>query len=143
MAKKKKKKSNTNFIYSVNKTLESKHEDILKEIQSLQSELTLSDAKLKKKEKKRLRKELGVIPYYTCKKQVKKRKEIIRKMEETSLLERIEVSFKQIIPVVIMIARLVASLIVGILSIDCVKKSIKPQTLAKMDSVYKFAMSIK
>lgn len=141
--KKKKKKVKSTFITAMDNTLERTHEDLVSEIQRLQSELALSDAEIRKKEKKRLRKELGVIPYYTCKKQVEARRKLIKEMEQTSLLERVEASFHQIIPVVIMIARLIASLILGILSIDGVKKHISTDTLNKMNSVYRVAMSIK
>ena len=141
--KKKKKKVKSTFITAMDNTLERTHEDLVSEIQRLQSELALSDAEIRKKEKKRLRKELGVIQYYTCKKQVEARRKLIKEMEQTSLLERVEASFHQIIPVVIMIARLIASLILGILSIDGVKKHISTDTLNKMNSVYRVAMSIK
>lgn len=141
--KKKKKKVKSTFLTAVDNTLERTHGDLVSEIQRLQTKLALSDAEIKKNERKRLKKELGVIPYYTCKDQVEARRKLIREMEQTSLLERVEASFRQIVPIVIMIARLIASLIVGILSIDGVKKHISTDTLNKMNTVYKVAMSIK
>ena len=57
-------------------------------------------------------------------------------------MDRIERSFKDLVPVVIIIARLVASLILAILSFEPIKVHIKPETLARFQAIYEAALKI-
>jgi hypothetical protein len=63
-------------------------------------------------------------------------------MEKTNFLGRIEDTLKKLVPCVILIAWLVAALIVAILSVEPIKRIIKPEMLNKLNSVYKVAMAI-
>ena len=143
MAKKKKKKTSMNLLKEVDKSLENTYEDLMTEIQQIQLELNLKEKKAVKKQRKMLREDMGIIPYYTAKDRVKARMEAIEKIEEKNLLERVERCYKKIIPIVIVIARLVASLILSILSFAPVKWSMRPETLNKMNRVYQLSMAIR
>ena len=70
------------------------------------------------------------------------RKDVISKIESSSLLDRVEDAMKSLKPVVVLISRLIASLILEILSFTSIKTHIKPETLTKLEAVYKVAMSI-
>ena len=73
----------------------------------------------------------------------KVRKEIIEEsFEKKGLLDRITSTLQDMGPIVVIIERLIASLISCILSIDIVKVMVKPETLKKMDTVYKKAMAV-
>lgn len=141
--KHKKKKKSISLLKEVDKTMDKTYDSLIEEIQDMQLQLNLSDQKALKKQKKKLRQDMGVIPYYTSKERVKARQELIKKMEQTSLLERVEKSLKDLIPVVVVLARLIAALILSILSVEPIRKFISPATLSKMDNVYKVAMSIR
>ena len=131
MAKKKKKKTSMNLLKEVDKSLENTYEDLMTEIQQIQLELNLKEKKAVKKQRKMLREDMGIIQEY------------IEKIEEKNLLERVERCYKKIIPIVIVIARLVASLILSILSFAPVKWSMRPETLNKMNRVYQLSMAIR
>jgi hypothetical protein len=70
------------------------------------------------------------------------RTQIISDMEGNNFLARIQNALNDIAPIVVVIARLVASLICALLSLTSVKVNIKPEVLAKLNNVYTKAMSI-
>ena len=135
--KKKNKGNNTGILYNVDLSLNSQYEGIKDEIEFLQMELKESDKKSKKKSKKKMKKK-GFYPYEN---EIKSRKKVIKQMEDSDLLDRTESCLEQLKPICIIIARLIAALILAILSIDAIKSCIRPDTLEKMTNVYKIAMS--
>lgn len=139
---KKKQNKSINLLKSIDKSIDKTYTSLIEEIEDYQRRLNKSDKSIIKNQKKKLRKEMGVIPYYTCKERVKVREKMIKDMEKTKLLERVEKSFDNLIPIVSIIARLIAVLIVSILSIEPIRCLIKPKTLDRMTTVYKVAMSI-
>ena len=70
------------------------------------------------------------------------RKRILKDMEEKDTMDRLAKMFNDFSPVITLIGRCVALLIIAILSFDSVKRDIKPETLEKMDTIYKIAMSV-
>ena len=67
---------------------------------------------------------------------------ILKDIEESNILSRIQNIFNDLIPVVILISRLIASLILSILSIPAVKVHISEGTLTLLTSIYQKAMEI-
>jgi hypothetical protein len=63
-------------------------------------------------------------------------------MEGTNFFDRVTDVLNDLLPVCSVIAKLVMSLIVAILSIDGVKYQIKPDTLQKMNTVYGIARNV-
>jgi hypothetical protein len=145
MSKKKKKKTGKSIklLKELDKTLIVSHDSLIEEIEETQRRLAEADARALKKQKKKLRKEMGAIPYYVSRGRVRAREEAIRRMEETNLLERVEKSFKMMSPLVIIIARLIAVLIDAILMIEPIRRLISPETIKKMDNVHRLAMAIR
>lgn len=138
MSKKKKgKKKNNGILYTVDMSLNSQYEGIKDEIEFLQEELKRADKKGKKKAKKKMKKG-GFYPYQY---EIEAREKVLKKMEKTDLLNRTQTCLNELKPICIIIARLIAALILAILSIDAVKSVIKPETLSKMSKVYEIAMS--
>lgn len=148
MSKKKKEKkkekgggvTSISILHEVDKTLDASCKSIIEEIQDYQMEIYLADQKARKKERKRMMKD----PYYFNNNQerIRQRKKVVKKMEETDFFSRMEKAMKEITPIIIVISRLVASLILTILSLDIVKTRIDKNTLGKMKSVYELARSI-
>ena len=148
MSKKKSKKNKKTqksimLLSEIDTSMNGTYESLIEEIQAIQLRINIADAKaMEKQRKKMIRQDMGVIPYYISKDKVKAREKALKQMEETNFFGRIEDTFKKLVPCVVLIARLVAALIISILSIEPIKRIIKPTTLDKMNSVYKVAMSI-
>ena len=144
MGKKKKKKKDESpalmILKEVDETLEHQHEDIMQEIEELQYRLYIEDQKAKKKIRKELRK--NPRRFSSSHERINVRRKIIGEMESTNLLERIQIFFNKIGPMVVLVGRLVATLINMLLSITEVKVWLKPETLAKINKVYNVATSL-
>lgn len=140
MSKKKKKKKSISILQEVDKTLNGTYDDLMEEIQDMQLQLAIADQKARKKAKKKGKKNAKDYSFQT--EQRKVREELITKMTGNNFLERVNKVLEDILPIVIVIARLVASLILSILSLDIVKVNIKPETLKMMNAVYNKAMAI-
>lgn len=152
MSKKKSKKNKKNkkttksilLLSEIDTSMNGTYDSLIEEIQEIQLRINLADSKaMEKQRKKMIRQDMGVIPYYVSKDKVKVREKALKQMEESNFFCRVEETFKKLVPCVVLIARLVAALIISILSIEPIKKVIKPATLEKMNSVYKVAMAIR
>lgn len=148
MSKKKKKNKkkvdkSINMMKAIDKTMNKNYESIIDEIEDYQRRLNKYDKKAIEKQKKKLVKQkMGVVPYYVSKDRLKIRQEMIEEMERTDLIERVQKTFTSIIPIVTIIARLIASLILSIFSFEPICHCIKPETFDKMKKVYDVAMAI-
>lgn len=146
MGKKKKKKSQNDFsvLAEVDNNLNQTYDELMHDIHRMQTQLIIVDAKAKKKLKKKKKKELhGNMQLYNNDEfRAYTRRRILKEMEDTNFFDKIEHILKDLVPTVIIIARLVASLILSILSMDIVKINIKPKTLARMNMIYQAAMAI-
>lgn len=145
MSKKKKKKKlkiknrSTRILKMMDKTLNINKDEIIKEIEDLQNTLSQVDIMLYKKGRKR-----NNSKYLKAVEEKKKavRLEVITKMEGSNLLERIISIFTAVSPIIVIISRLIAALIIGILSIPSIKVLIKPKTLRTLNFVYDKAMKV-
>lgn len=132
------------LLSEIDTSMNTKYSSLIEEIQDMQLRINIADAKaMKKQRKKMIRQDMGVIPYYVSKDKVKAREEALKRMEATNFFGRIEDTFKNLVPCVILIARLVAALILAILSVEPIKQIIKPDTMKKLNTVYTLAMAIK
>ena len=128
------------ILKEVDETLNTQHDDIMKEIEELQYRLYMEDQKAKRKVRRKLRKDPNY--FSSSKERIEVRKKIVSEMESSDLLTRIQNMFQKFLPMIAIIGRLIATLINMILSITEVKVWLKPETLAKMDSVYRVAASL-
>ena len=134
-----KKQSKGNIILEIDKSLDKKYADMLEEIQYMQADIDRAERKAKKKAFKNMKKGNT---FYDASKPINVRKEVIRNMENRNFFERVTGIIQELKPICIIIARLVMSLIVSILSIDAVKYRISPKTLNAMRNVYDLAKSV-
>ena len=137
--KKKKKQKKEKLLYEVDNSLNAQYMGLKEEIEYLQMEWDRTRAKCKKKAKKKMKKNGGFYPYEY---EMKERKKLIKKMEDSNLFSRTESCLEDLRPICLIIARLIAALIVAILSIDAIKLYLKPETMEKMTRVYELAMSV-
>jgi hypothetical protein len=131
------------LLSEIDETLNGKYATLQEEIEAIQKKLLREDEKAIRKERlKLIRSEMGVIPYYVSKERVKIREKALKEMERTNMLGRIEDMFKSFVPCLILIARLVAALIVALLSFTPFQRIISPGLLNRLNSIYKFAISV-
>ena len=146
MSKKKKKKKNKNKgistikLKEVDKNLMEGYEAVTKEIEDYRIKLYLADQEARKKAKKKIKKD----PKYfeTSHERIEARRKVINEMEGNSFFERMEKILNDIAPVIVIISRLVAALILTILCIDPVRIGIKKETYDKMQVIFNSAMAI-
>ena len=134
---KKKKQKDNNILFEVDMSLNSQYAGIKDELEYLQMEWD----RARKKVKKKARKKAKTGQFYPYEEELKVRKQLVKQMEDSNLFERTEVCLSDFKPICLIIARLVAALIVAILSIDAIKFALKPETMKKMSRVYELAMS--
>lgn len=139
--KKKKKKESISILNEVDKSLNGTYDNLMKEIEDMQLRLNYADQLARKKAKKMAKKKGGkYYDYETLRKEA--RMEVVGTMESNNFLERVTKVLNDVAPIIIVIGRLVASLILAILSLDAVKMNIRPETLNSMNLVYKRAMAV-
>jgi hypothetical protein len=147
MGKKKNKNKKTQksimLLSEIDTSISGTYDSLIEEIREIQLKINIADAKaMEKQRKKMIRADMGVIPYYVSKDKVKAREKALKQMEKSNFFGRIEDTFKKLVPCVVLIARLVAALIVAILSVEPIKHIISPALLKRMNSIYTVAMSI-
>lgn len=160
MSKKKKKKKKSSYydrpvisdselrymLSGVDKTIDKSYKSLLDEIKTYQLDIAVSDIEAKKtadkEQREKLKKEVGVIPYYFRKEQVKARKKVLQEMEARKTFDRIELAFKNIVPIVIVIAKLVAALVTSILGLKTAMGYINPTTLNRLNVIKGMASAI-
>lgn len=142
--KKKKKKEYTaeeiSILNEYDNYMNDTYDDIISEIQDMQMIIAVEDKKIMKRAKKAAKK--GNKYYNVTKAKKEVRQHILGKMESSNWFTRILNILKEIAPIITIIARLVAALILSILSIDEVKVNISKQTLETMNNIYSKAMSL-
>lgn len=139
MSNKKKQKKDENLLYEFDKSLDQKYVGLLEEIQFMQADIKREERKAKKKAKKKMMKGNT---FYDPRAEIRVREQIIREMEGGNFFDRVIQAIQDIRPICMVIARLIMSLIISILSIDSVKYRIKPDTLTTMHSVYDMAHKV-
>lgn len=139
MGNKKKQKKDENLLYEFDKSLDQKYIGLLEEIQFMQADIKREERKARKKAKKKMKKGNT---FYDPRGEIRVREQIIREMEGGNFFDRVIQAIQDIRPICMVIARLVMTLIISILSIDSVKYRIKPDTLSTMHSVYDMAHKV-
>ena len=143
MSKKKKKKKDFSVLAEVDGVLTDTYEELMKDIKEMQAKLAVADVKAKKKLKKYNKKHPNDPRLYNNDTfRIHVRNEVLKDMNQSNFLDRVYKTLQDLVPVVTVIARLVASLILSILSVDAVKIHIKPNMLEKLTLVYNTAMAI-
>ena len=141
MSKKKKKKNREiSVLEEVDKVLNSTYEELKKEIEEFQIRINIADQEAKKKAKKAMKKKNQVYDITAIQKNV--RNEIVKEIEGNNFLDRCVAFLQDMVPILTVITRLIASLILSIMSLTCVKVRIKPETYEKFKNVYDIAMKI-
>lgn len=121
-------------------TIDKQYKEIITDIEDMQYELWKADKKKAKKDRKKIKK--GKIAFYSGKSK-KARTKAANRLVGSKWFDTIKSVIEEIKPIAVIIMRLLAALITAILSIDQVKKYIKPDTLEKIDGVYRLCVAFK
>ena len=140
MHKKKKKKNQIGLLDSIDKNLDKKYQDAMEELQGYRWELMKADKKAKKIARKKVKSNPKFYDYEKVRRDT--RMKIVQEMEGNNFIARFMDLLRNLEPVVILISRLVASIILAILAIPSVKMRIKPETVTMLTSLYNHAMAI-
>lgn len=139
--KNKKKKNNIGDYQSMSKKkLDKKLKKAIKEIEISQIKIMEADKKANKKERKKINKKEK--EFFTDMEGLKVRKKIAKDWEENGFLDLLLRLFKEVIPQIKMIAKMVCKLILSFLALESIKTKIKPKTLKKIITVFDIALSL-
>jgi vacuolar-type H+-ATPase subunit I/STV1 len=146
--KQKKQKKNVSYVKStskrtwmgkVDKNLNRQYDTIISTLEEYRDIIRECDRKCEKIARRRRRK--GE-PTYLKRMKFECRYEVLQSMYGNSILDIAVGLFNQLAPLVVIIARLVASVILAILSLDIVRLNLSDKTLDKLKWVYNKAMEI-
>lgn len=139
--KKKKEKREPGLLEEIDNNIYGQYKNMVENIKDIQYRIEEADRKATRKVKaKALRNNDYCVPPVLERLEIRKR--AVNELECNGIFDTVTQIIKDLIPIAKIIGRLVASLIVAILSVDRVKLFIKPKTLSKMDNIMKFALSI-
>lgn len=137
----KKSKKNKKRLKKLDANLNVKYSDLVKEINSMQKYLSKVDKKAKKKAKKKANGDYNL--YKSLYKNDVSRAKARRKvMENENFFDNLETTVKQIEPTAKIISRIIAGLIVTILSISFIQLNISPEQLNALDKIYTISMKV-
>jgi hypothetical protein len=114
------------------------------EIEDIQSEFINVDMAAKKRAKKHAKgnKALEKKLYKEDKKRLEARAKVLAQMQNGDFTDRTLILLKDVGPMVVIMARLVASVVLSIMSIDAVKVKSDPSTVGKLKKIYDICMGI-
>ncbi len=139
MSKKKKKKKQ---LKKIDKNLNIKYADLIKEIDDMQKYIKKIDKKAKKRAKRKAGddKKLYKQIYKADMERAKARYKVVN--ENESLFDNLESTIDDVKPAAKILSRLIAGLIVTILSIEVVQLNITPAQMNSLDKLYRLSMRI-
>lgn len=138
--KKKQQKKDLSTLQVLDAKMDRIHETLIEEIEAISRSIKYQDQKIKKKAKKRARN--GILSVFSPMDEMTKvRMEAMHTIDRINLWDVAETILKGFLPIVVVIARLVAALI--LLIFQCpLRTRLSPSTVGKMDRVYQLAMAI-
>lgn len=138
--KKKMSKEEKSILAQIDADIISQYNSIKEDTERFQYELNKADKKTKKKYKKSIKD--GKAFDMKNSKSVKKRKKIMKQMEEQGFFARVMRLIEDCGPIIKLLSRCVGLLIAAILSVDLVKQTASKDTLSKMDKIFNIVMAV-
>jgi len=142
MSKKKKEiyKEKT-FLNAVDEAIDKQYKEIITDIEDIKYEIAKADRKKEKKMRKKRKN--GKISFYSDPKSKKARVRAANKITKDEIFHTIKEIFEDLKPIIVVIARLLASLINAILSLSIVKERISAKTLSRLNYFRNACMNVK
>jgi hypothetical protein len=147
LGKKKRKKLEKNYAKDLHKLdldMKDTYKSIMKDIKIINEEFYADDMKAKKRAKKKAKgdKRKEKYYYYNDPERKLKRLQKVSELEGSDLFDRILYNMDGTSSMVKIIARLVAALILSILSIEGMKYTLSDSSLRKMTKIYELSMKM-
>ena len=147
MGKKKRKKLEKNYAKDLHKLdldMKDTYKNIMKDIKIINEEFYADDMKAKKRAKKKAKgdKRKEKYYYYNDPERKLKRLQKVSELEGSDLFDRILYNMDGTSSMVKIIARLIAALILSILSIEGMKYTLSDSSLRKMTKIYELSMKM-
>ena len=145
MSKKKKKKYNyKKDLVILDKDMKDTYKSILKDIKVVHEELYTTDMKAKKRAKKKAKgdKKKEKYLYHNDYDRKMKRLQKVKELEGSDLFDRVLYNIDESGAIVKIIARLLAALILSILSIEGLRYTLDDSTMRKMTKLYELSMKV-
>ena len=118
------------------------HDNLIMELEEMEKHIRKRDKKIKKKARK-LSADNGLLSVFNPTTEMQKvRFEVANQMERVNIFAVLEDILKGCMPIIVVISRLVASLILLIFQCPFIRNKIPMKTLANMDRVYRLARGI-
>ena len=142
--KKKKKYDYRRDLKLLDRDMHDTYKNIIKDIKVMHEELYTEDMKAKKRAKKKAKGDKKKEKYYYHNDYERKMKRLqkIKELEGSDLFDRVLYNMDGTASIVKIISRLVAALILAILSIEGMRYAIDDNTMRKMARVYEMSMNI-
>ena len=131
-------------IDKLDKEMRKTYKNILKDIKVMQEDLFNEDMKALKRAKKKAKgdKKKEKYYYHNDYKRKMRRLEKMKEIEGSDLLDRIIYNADESVTILKIIARLVAALVLAILSVEGIRFSMSDSTLRKMTKIYEIGMNV-
>lgn len=144
MGKKKKKHKYSDeevfLLENIDKDIFSQYRSIKEDTERFQYQLMVADKKTRRKYNKAM-KTGKPFNFKDCD-SVKARKKVWKEIESSNLINRFMYLYQEWSPVMKLLGRCLALLIVAVLSVDMVKATISKDNLNKLDKLFNLAMSV-
>lgn len=138
--KKKQSKEELSLLEGIDQNIISQYRSIKEDIENFQYQLYQADRKTRKKYEKALR--TGK-PFDTINTpSIRKRKQITQKLEDDNFFDKVIRIMNEFGPILKLLGRLVSTFILALLSLDTVKRGIRPDTMKKIEQIFFMGMSI-
>lgn len=134
-------KKQISVLTEIDKSLDQSWDSLKEEIEEMQIRIAIADREADRKMRKQLKKNPNMI--VNNKKKISIRNQILNEMEESSFLDRVVEAVKIITPAIVVVARLVATLIQMILSVEPIRRMISPGLLSKLQRVYEICAGLR
>lgn len=136
------KKKNKKKLKNIDKNLNIKYDELIREIDGMQKYLNKVDKKARKKAKKKANgdKDLYKRLYKNDISRAKARCKMVK--ENETFFDNLDSTIKEVEPTAKIVSRIIAALIVSILSIEVVKVNISPEQLDVLDKIYNISMKV-
>lgn len=143
--KKKKSREEEGLLEGIDKNLISQYYDVREDIENFQYQLYKADKKTRKAWEKAIKSGKPFVAVQSP--SVKKRKEIMEQLGRKDghgedFLDKIIRLCRDMLPIMKILGRLVAALILAIFSIEDVKKCATPATLEKADKIFSIGLAV-
>ena len=129
-----------NRIIPSKEDLQEEYEDLKDEIAYCQYQLYKTDRKAFKKNQKKRKK--GEPVFLTSKKQMKKRKKILKRLDKGGILDRIIKYLSERAPFFKSLGKMVAKFICAFLNLKSIKENISEKWLSRFDVIYTFCVNL-